>query len=55
MYDTKCYDCAEHMLPSGTPPELVSELAQQIQDTAETFITFGEHSAELAKLETVNG
>ena len=32
MYDAKCYELAEHFLPSGISEDLKMALAQHIQD-----------------------
>lgn len=44
-YDSKCYELAEHFLPSQASDRLKSLLAQAIQDRVEDFCSY-----EAAKL-----
>lgn len=40
MFDAKCYDLAEHFLPTDASKRQVDALAQHIQDSIEDWISF---------------
>ena len=45
MYDSECYELAQHFLPNGN--EMVWDaLAQEIQETVERWCKFDERSPE---------
>ena len=50
-YDTSCFDLAQRFLPDGIDDKIISELSQEIQDTIESFIYYGEHKDRIAELE----
>jgi hypothetical protein len=39
MYDPECYILAEYFLGSHAPKHLTSDLAQEIQDAVENWLT----------------
>jgi predicted DNA-binding transcriptional regulator AlpA len=46
MFDPKCYELAEHFLPSGAPDRLKNGLAQWIQDEVESWLESGLSDAQ---------
>jgi hypothetical protein len=41
MFDPKCFELAEHFLPTGAPQRLKDGLAQWIQDEVESWLENG--------------
>jgi hypothetical protein len=50
-YDSHCYDLAQLFLPDGIDEKIIIELAEEIQTSIESFLSYGEHKDRIDELE----